>query len=99
MVELLGEVFSFCNDRIFAAADFQFVAVRVLKKEGVIAGAVPSANFRTFQILAANFAHESRDAVDFGGGVRPERDARPVRLMMSILGEAEKIRGLTFSGR
>src|SRR5438105_9003257 len=98
MAELFAEIFSFCNDWILPAADFQFVAVRVLKKEPVIAGTVIDANFWTFQILPADFARQLCDAVDFVSRIRPKRAARPVGLITSIFGEAKNIRGHIFSG-
>jgi len=42
----------------FAAADFQFVAVGILKEKAIVSGAVIGADFRAFQILAADLAHE-----------------------------------------
>ena len=97
MVELFAELFSFCNDRIFAAADFQLVAVGIFKEESVVTRAIFGAHFRAFQISAANFTYEFGDAVNFVARVGPESNARPIRLMMSIFGEAKEIRGLIFS--
>ena len=66
--QLFAEAHSFRNDRIFPAANFQFVAVRIFKEKCVVAGAVTYADFRSFQSFPASFAHQFRDAVRFNNG-------------------------------
>jgi hypothetical protein len=83
-----------CNDWILAAADFEFVAVRVFKKEPVIAGAVVGTDFRSFQSLPADLSHESCNSVYVIAGVALERNPGAVWLMISIFSETEKLRRL-----
>src|SRR6266481_391159 len=97
IVELFAEIPLLRNDGIFAATDFELVAVWIFEKEGVIAGAIAGANFRSFQILAADVAYQSCDFVDFITRLRPKSDSRAVRLMPSIFDEAEKLRRFIFA--
>jgi len=98
IVELFAEIPLLRNDGIFAATDFELVAVWIFEKEGVIAGAIAAANFRPFQILAADITNQSCDFIDFITRFRPKSDSRAVRLMLSIFGEAEKLRRLVAAG-
>src|SRR6266480_5621422 len=86
-----AEFFLFRNDWIFAAANFQLIAVRIFEKERVVTWTVLCANLRPFQIFPADLANEFGDAIDFFTCVCPKSDSRAVRLMMSIFGESEKI--------
>jgi hypothetical protein len=97
MVELFAEIPLLRNDGIFAATDFELVAVWIFEKEGVIAGAIAATNFRPFQILAADAANQSCDFIDFIRRFCPKSDSRAVRLMLSIFSEAEKLRQLVFA--
>src|SRR4029450_2539106 len=87
------------NDRTFPTADFQFVPVRVLEEERVIAWAVVGTDFRTFQIFSAGLPHQFCNAIDFLSRIRPECNARSVGLMISVLGKSEELRGLVGAGR
>src|SRR5262245_53042793 len=87
------------NDRPFPATNFQFVAVRVLEEECVIARAVIDTHFGPFERFAACFAHQLRNPINFVTRIRPKRDARPVGLMVLILGETKKFRRLVATGR
>jgi len=90
MIELFAELVSLCNDRIFARADFQLVAVGIFEEQRVVSRTITGANFRAFQIFAADFMHEFRKAVDFVARDRPKRDARSVWLMIWICGKSKK---------
>src|SRR5260370_40913655 len=92
IIELFAELFSFCNDWIFAAANFQFVAIGIFKEECVVAGAVFGANFRTSQILSSDFPHQLGNWINLIPRCRPECDPRPVWLILSLLSDTQKIR-------
>jgi hypothetical protein len=97
MVELFAEIPLLRNDGIFAATDFELVAVWIFEKEGVIARAIAAADFRPFQILASDVTNQSCDFIDFITRFCPKSDSRAVRLMLSIFSEAEKLRQLVFA--
>src|ERR1700737_4021102 len=99
IASLFVESSSIRNDGLFAAADFEFVALGVLKKKRVVSRAVVCTNFRTFQLSSADLAHELGDLVDFFTRVRPKSDSRAVGLMMSIFRETKKVRRLVAAGR
>ena len=61
----MSEGFLLSNDGIFAKTDFEFVPVRILKEESVVSRAVFGTDFRSFQILATDLAHECGDTIDF----------------------------------
>jgi hypothetical protein len=86
------------NDRAFPATNFQFVAVRILKEKRVVAGTVIDADFRSLQILAARFADQFRDAIDFVARIGPECDPCSVWAMIFIFGETEEFRWLVAGG-
>src|SRR6266700_5412000 len=94
IAQLFAEAHSFRNDRIFPAANFQFVAVRIFKEKCVVAGAVTYADFRYFQSFPASFAHQFRDAVHFFPRIGPECDPCSIWPMIFICGETEEFRGL-----
>ena len=87
------------NDRLFPEADFQFVAIGIFKKAGVIAGAVAAAKLRAFQIFSAGLPHQFCNTIDFLSRIGPECDARSVRLMILVLGKSEELRRLVDTGR
>src|SRR5262249_45496105 len=89
--QLFAETSLLRNDGICPTADFQLVAVRIFKEEPVVAGTVALANFRTFQILATYLVHQLCDSIDALAPIGPKRNPRPVRLMISVFGESEKL--------
>src|ERR1700676_1285486 len=96
MIELFDKLVSLRNDWIFRPADFHLVAVGIFEEQGVISRAITGANFRAFQIFAADFMHEFGKAIDFVARDRRKRDARSIWLMIWICGESKKIRRLIF---
>src|SRR4030095_6301683 len=82
------------NDRSLAAADFQFVPVRVFEEERVIARAVIDTDFRAFQIFSAGLPHQFCNTIDFVSRIGPECDACSVRLVVLVLVKSEKLRRL-----
>src|SRR4051812_49449213 len=76
--------------RLLATANFEFVAIGILEKEGVVTRTVVFANFGTFKIFAASVAHEFRNLIHFFARVRPKRDSRAVGTMVLVLAETEK---------
>ncbi len=79
--------------RLLAAANFEFVAVRVFEKESVVARTVLLTNLRSLKISTAGIAHEFGNAIDFFARVRPEREPRAIRTMVFVLVESEKFNG------
>jgi len=96
MIELFAELVSLCNDRIFARADFQLVAVGIFEEQRVVSQTITGANFWAFQILRASIARDLSNAVHFFACLRPKRDPRFVRLMIWICGKSKKVRRLIF---
>jgi hypothetical protein len=86
------------NDRTFAAADFQFIAIGVFEKEGVITGAVAFANFRPFKFFPAGFAHGLCNPIHFFPRIGPKRDARAVRFVVFIWTKAKEFRRFVAAG-
>jgi hypothetical protein len=78
------------NDRLLPAADFQFVAIGIFEKAGVIAAAVAGTKLRTFQIFPADFADQPGEPINFSAALSPKSDSRPVGSMASILAESEE---------
>src|SRR6476660_346481 len=76
--------------RLLATANFEFVAIGVLEKEGVVTRTVVLANFGTFKVFTASVAHEFRNLIHFFARVRPERDSRAVGTMVLVLAQTEK---------
>src|SRR5258707_4887250 len=76
--------------RLLATANFEFVAIGVLEKEGVVTRTVVLANFGTFKVFPASVAHEFRNLIHFFARVCPERDSRAVGTMVLVLAETEK---------
>jgi hypothetical protein len=75
-------------------ADFQFVPVRIFKKNGVISKAVFQAEFRPFDIVSARFADYFGDFIHGCATRRPEGDATSIWPMIGFLGESKKVYGL-----
>src|SRR6267143_2599537 len=92
ILQLFAETGSLRNDRTFPAANFQLVAIRILKEKCIVAGTVIDTDFRSFKHLAARFAHQSCQAIHFFAYICPKRYARAVRLMVAILCKTEKFR-------
>ena len=84
--------FSTSKYRVFAATNFEFVAIGVFEEEGVVTGTVVLANFRPFKIFSASIAYEFRNPVHFFARVRPKRDACAIRFMFFIPGKAKEFR-------
>ena len=78
------------DDWIFAAANFQLVAVGIFEKARVITTAVTVTEFRAFEIFGADFAQESCESINFFAALGPKSDSRTVGLVPPILREAEK---------
>src|SRR6476660_5975516 len=76
--------------RLLAAANFEFIAIGVLEKEGVVTRTVVLANFGTFKVFPASGAHELRNLIHFFARVCPERDSRAVGTMVLVLAQTEK---------
>jgi hypothetical protein len=64
--------------------------VAIFEKAGVIAAAVGTTDLWAFQVLPADLADEPGEPINFFAGLSPKRDSRVVRLMTSILREAEE---------
>ena len=71
--------------RLLAAANFEFVAIGVFEKEGVVTRTVVLANFGTLKVFPASVAHEFRNLIHFFARVRPKRDSRAVGTMVLVL--------------
>ena len=80
------------NNWLLATANFQFIALGIFEKEGVVAGTVFSANLRTFHVSAPGVADDLRNFINFLPCLCPECSSRAVRLMIWILCKAEKFR-------
>src|SRR6478736_10056244 len=79
-----------CKYGLLAAANFEFVAIGVLEKEGVVTRTVVLANFGTLKVFTASVAHEFRNLIHFFARVCPERDSRAVGTMILVLAQTEK---------
>ena len=82
---------SICKHRLLATANFEFVAIGVLEKEGVVTRTVVLANFGTLKVFPASVAHEFRNLIHFFARVCPERDSRAVGTMVLVLAQTEKL--------
>ena len=85
--------------RLLAAANFEFVAIGVFEKEGVVTRAVVLANFRPFKVFPASVAHEFRNPIHFLARVGPERDACAVWFMFFIPSKAKEFRRFVAASR
>ena len=72
-------------------ADFKFVAVGVLKENGVIAGAVLGTDFRAFNVAAAGFTGHLSHRIHGFASISPKRNSGPVRSVIGLLGKSKKI--------
>jgi hypothetical protein len=95
----LSEIRSFWNDRLFAAADFEFISLGIFEEQGVVAGTVTRANFRPFQISAAGLSHDFCKLIDFLSRLCPKGNSRTIWAVFSILREHEEFGRLVASGR
>jgi hypothetical protein len=84
--------------RLLAAANFEFVAVWVFEKEGVVTRAVTLANFRPLKLFPACVAHELRNPIHFFARVCPKRDTRAIRFVVLIWAKAKEFRRLVANG-
>jgi hypothetical protein len=84
--------------RLLAAANFEFVALGVFEKEGVVTRAVALANFRPLKFFPASVAHEFRNPIYFFARVRPKRDARTIGLVVFVRTKAKEFRRLAADG-
>src|SRR5215470_6372975 len=71
--------------RLLAATNFEFVAIGVFEKEGVVTRTVFLANLRPLKIFSTSLAHELRNAIYLVPCVRPKRDSRVIRTMAFVL--------------
>jgi hypothetical protein len=78
--------------RFLAAANFEFVAIGVLEKEGVVTRTVALANFRPLKLFPASVAHKLRNPIYFFARVRPKRDACAIRFVVFIWTKAKEFR-------
>lgn len=77
--------------RAFAVAYFQFVAVRIFEKNGVITGAVFQTELGAFDIFSACFADHFRDLVHGFAARRPEGDSISIWPMVRLFVECKKV--------
>src|SRR5262249_1961254 len=84
---------------MFLTADFQFVAVRIFEKAGIIAGTVLAAKLGPFNVTGADLVRELSHPINFFTRLGPKSDSCAVRLMLSILLEREKRRRLVAADR
>jgi hypothetical protein len=84
--------------RLLAAANFEFVAVWVFEKEGVVTRAVALANFRSLKLFPACVAHDLRNPIYFFARICPKRDARAIRFVVFIWTKAKEFRRLAADG-
>src|SRR6266536_657848 len=78
--------------RLLAAANFEFIAIGVFEKEGVVTRTVALANFRPLKVFPASVAHEFRNPIHFLPRVCPKRDACAIRFMVFIWTKAKEFR-------
>jgi hypothetical protein len=83
---------------LLAAANFEFVAIGVFEKEGVVTRAVPLANLRPLELFPAGFAHQLCNPIDFLPRISPKRDAGTIRFVVLIWTKAKEFRRLVADG-
>src|SRR4051812_10565092 len=76
--------------RFLAAANFEFVAIGVFEKQGVVTRAVVLANFGTFNVFPACVVHEFRNPIHFFTRICPEGYPCGIGTMVLVLTETEK---------
>jgi hypothetical protein len=74
----------------FAAANFQFVPVRIFEEHSVVAGAVIDAKLGTFHIFPTRFPDDFSHFIDGGAALRPERDPICVGLVIVLFLKRKK---------
>jgi hypothetical protein len=84
--------------RLLAAANFEFVAIRVFEEEGVVTRTVALANFRALKLFPAGVAHKLRNPIYFFARVSPKRDACAIRFVVFIRAKAKEFRRLAADG-
>ena len=84
--------------RLLAAANFEFVAIGVFEKKGVVTRTVALANFRPLKLFPPGVAHEFRNPIYFFARVRPKRDARAIRFVVFVWTKAKKFRRFVAAG-
>jgi hypothetical protein len=78
--------------RFLAAANFEFIAIRIFEKERVVPGTVPLANLRSFELFPAGLAHEFCDSIYFFPGISPKRDACAIGFVVFVWTKAKELR-------
>src|SRR5205823_5466971 len=78
--------------RLFPAANFEFVAIWVLEKEGVVTRTVALANLRPLKVFPASVAHELCNPIHFFSRICPKRDACAIWFMVFIWTKAKEFR-------
>ena len=78
--------------RPLAATNFEFVAIGVFEKEGVITRTIAFANFRAFELFPAHFAHELCNPIHFRPRIGPKRDSCAIRFVVLIWTNAKEFR-------
>jgi hypothetical protein len=78
--------------RVLAAANFELIAIRVFKKDGVVTRTVAFWNFGAFELLSASFAHELCDPIHLLPRISPKRDACAIRFVVFVWTEAKEFR-------
>jgi hypothetical protein len=84
--------------RLLAAANFEFVPIRVFEKEGVVTRTVALANFRPLKLFPAGLAHDLCNPIHFFPRIGPERDARAIRFVAFIRTKAKEFRRFVAAG-
>jgi hypothetical protein len=80
--------------RLLAAADFEFVPVRVFEEEGVVIRTVAFANFWPLKLFPACVAHDFRNSIYLFPRIGPKRDACAIRFVVFIWTKAKEFRRL-----
>jgi hypothetical protein len=78
--------------RLLAAANFEFVAIRVFEKEGVVTRTVAPANFRPIKFFPASVAHDFRNPIHFLPRIGPKRDSCAIRFVVFVWTKAKEFR-------
>jgi hypothetical protein len=78
--------------RLLAAANFEFVAIGVFEKEGVVTRTVALANFRPLKVFPACVAHEFRNPIYLFSRIGPKSDACAIRFVVFIWTKAKEFR-------
>jgi hypothetical protein len=84
--------------RFLATANFEFVAIGIFEKEGVVTRTVALANFRPLKLFPTSVAHEFGNPIYFFTRVGPKRDACAIRFVALIRTKAKEFRRLAADG-